>query len=411
MFKKIIAVGLSLTVALSLALPVSAASVSYSDVNSSDWYYGSLGSMSDNKIISGYPDGTFRASDTLNVDAFLAMLCRLTDNDVGLGQPYWAQNYIDFAVSQGWLDGLLISDYSKPINRFETARLTVKALGFSESNYPATYEEYEVYVGDYSRIPSKYKDDVLVNYTLGITRGYPDGTFQGYNTLTRAEGAVISHRIFDESVRKPPLVPDKTAELMAMFAALAAAAGPPALAPLEGEVVMDGPVMAFPAPSFPAPIPMPSIPLEPEISVITENVLADTIIEMSDEESDNALAAGYNYGLFNINLLTEENDSLVLFTTEQGSSVITIDLLQLTDEDGSIPKDAIDFLRLICQNVDYDNSEAMLAWILDNYKNRLDIPEEGNDVFFEDTLMGISSLIHDHNVLRVTIQTGVEDSE
>jgi len=411
MFKKFIAVGLSLTVVLSLANPVSAASVSYSDVKSSDWYYSSLGSMSDNKIISGYPDGTFRASDTLNVDAFLAMHCRLTDNDVGLGDTYWAQNYIDFALSQGWMDGLSISDYSKPINRFETARLTVKALGFSESNYPATYQAYEVYVGDYSRIPSKYKDDVLVNYTLGITRGYPDGTFQGYNTLTRAEGAVISHRIFDESVRKPPLVPDKTAELMAMFAALAAASAPPALAPLEGEVVMDGPVMAFPSPSYPVPIPMPSIPLEPEISVITENVLADTIIEMSDEESTNALAAGYNYGIFNINILTEENDSLVLFTTEQGSSVVTIDLLQLTAEDGTIPKDAIDFLRLICQNVDYNNSEAMLAWILDNYKNRLDIPEDGNDIFFDDTLMGISSLIHDHNVLRVIIQTGVEVSE
>ncbi len=116
-----------------------------------------------------------------------------------------------------------------------------------------------------------------------------------------------------------------------------------------------------------------------------------------------------NYGVFNINLLTEEYDSLLIFTTEVGSSIITIDLLQMTDEDGSIPKDATDLLRLICQNIDYDNSENMLAWILDNYKNRLEIPVEGNDVLYDTTLMGISSLVHDHNVLKVTIQTGVED--
>lgn len=407
MLKKFIALAMALTLTVAASLPVSA-SVTYTDVRSSDWFYGSLESMSKNSIIAGYPDGSFRGTDTLNVDQFLAMLCRLTDNDVGLGDAYWAQNYIDFATKEGWLEGLSITDYRRPINRYETARLTVKALKYGPDTYPETYKDYEIYVGDYKIIPLRYRDDVLVNYTLGITRGYPNGDFRGANTLSRAEGAVISHRIFDEDVRKPPLVPDKTAELMAMFAALAAAAGPPALAPLDGEVVMNGPVMAFPAPGLPAPVPMPALPLPPKIGAITENVLADSIVDMGGKKSDNALAAGYNYGIFNINLLTKNNDSLVLFTTQEGSSVITIDLLQLANEDGSIPTDAVDFLRLVCRNIDFDHSEAMLSWVIDNYKNRLKIPEEGNDIFFGDTLMGISSLVHDHNVLRVTIQTDVK---
>ena len=313
MTKKITALSLAILLLFTFSPQANAARVNYSDVKTSDWYYSSLGAMSESGIIGGYPDGTYRGSDTLQVDQFLAMLCRLTDNDVGLGDTHWAQNYIDFAKEEGWLDGLNISSYSKPINRFETARLTVKALDYTKDTYPNTYDQYDVYVGDYSRIPSYYKDDVLVNYTLGITRGYPDGTFQGYNTLTRAEGAVISHRIFDEDVRKPPLVPDATAALMALFAAM-----PPMLAPLAEEVIMPGPVMMFPSPGLPAPLPIASLPLDPAIGVITENVLADSIFEMADGESTNELGAGYNYGVFNINLLTEEYDSLLIFTTEVG---------------------------------------------------------------------------------------------
>ncbi len=404
MIKKATPFVFAVLILVTFSMTVNAARANYNDVNTGDWYYGSLGAMSENKIISGYPDGSFRGSDTLQVDQLLAMLCRLTDNDVGPSDGYWAQNYIDFAQGEGWLDGLSFSAYTKPINRFETARLAVKALGYGKDNYPSTYEQYEIYVEDYRTIPYYYKDDVLVNYTLGITRGYPDGTFQGYNTLTRAEGAVISHRIFDEDVRKPPLVPDDTLALMALFEAM-----PPMLAPLGGEVLMPGPMMLFPTPTAPGGIPLPETTLDPNTAILTENVLADSIIAIGDGDSDNLLGAGYDYsnGEFNLNLITAENDSLLMFRTNTGSSVITIDLLNMTDADGNIPDDAIDLIKLICQNIDYDNSEVMLAWILDNYINRIDIPEAGNDVFFDTTLMGISSLIFDHNVLKVTIQTDV----
>ena len=401
MGKKKISVLLALLLLITAGTQVHAAAVNYSDVKSSDWFYGSLGTMSENKIISGYPDGTFRASDTLKVDQFLAMICRLTDNDVGLGEGYWAQNYIDFATGQGWLDGMNIYNYSKPINRFETARLTTKALGYTTPDtYPLNYQYYAALIDDVNNFPEKYKDDVLVNYVLGITRGYPDGTFQGYNTLTRAEGAVISHRIFDPKVRQQPLSAAKTEELKALFVDPV-----DPLLPLEGEVLMPGPIMMFPIPSFPMPLPMPALPLPPLVGVITENVLADAIIEISDMETDNSLAAGYSYGIFNINLLSADNDSLLIYTAKAGHSIITIDLLNMSDENGALDPDAVDFIRLICMNIDPTNGEDMTTWIIDQYKNRNLIPEEGNDVLFDETLMGISSLVHDHNVLKVTIQT------
>ncbi len=406
MSKKNIVYILVTLIVLTFSVPVNAAPTDYSDVETSDWFFGSLSAMSATNVIKGYPDGTFRANDTLTVDQYVTMLCRLTDNDVGVAtEGYWAQNYIDYANEQGWFDGMSLYNFQKPINRFETARLSIKAMGLTEDTYPAEYPDYEIYVGDYDSIPALYKDDVLINYALGITRGYPDGTFQGFNTLTRAEGAVISHRIYSDSVRKPPLVPEKTEALMMMFAAM-----PAPVMPVAEEVIMEGPVMTFPMGGGGGAVPLTDTGLEPDIAVISESILADAILEMSDTDSTNLLGAGYNYGVFNLNLLTADDDSLLLYTTEDGSNVITIDLLQLTDEEGGIPADAVDLLRLICQNIDYDNSEDMLTWILVNYKNRTSIPEDGNDIFFDTTLMGISSLIHDHNVLKVTIQTDVQDT-
>ena len=101
-------------------------------------------------------------------------------------------------------------------------------------------------------------------------------------------------------LRKPPLVPDQTAMLMALFAAM-----PAATAPVATEVTMPGPVMTFPVSAgSSSAAPLTSTALEPEIAVISESVLADAIIEMADSETGNQLGAGYNYGVFNINLLT-----------------------------------------------------------------------------------------------------------
>ncbi len=403
MSKKGLALMLSVLILFTFSVPVTAATSNYTDVKTTDWYYGSLGAMSSNKIITGYPDGSFKGSDKLNIDQFLTMVCRLTDNDVGVASGYWAQNYIDFAKSEGWLDGLGFTTYNQPINRYETARITRKALGMEEDTYPPEYIDYDVYVSDFKVVPNRYKDDVLINYALGITRGYPDGSFQGYNTLTRAEGAVIAHRVFDEDVRKPALVPSKTDELMALMMLM-----PPPLMPLMGEMVMPGPIMMFPFPSLPAPIPLTDTPLDPNIAVISEEVLADTIIALGDEESGNDVSAGYNNGQFLINVASENNDTILIFGVQEGSQVISIDLLNMVDDSGLLKDDAEELLGLICENIDEENSASMLAFILNNFKDRYNIPEEGRDAQYGSTLMGISSLIHDHNVLKVTITTNQE---
>ncbi len=376
---------------------------SYTDTKTSDWFYGSLDILSSEKIITGFEDGSYRPSATLNVDQYITILCRLTDNDVGINSGgYWAQNYIDFALEEGWLDGMSFSTYNKPVNRYEASRLTVKALEFNSDKSPTELLEYKVYISDYNNIPSLYRTDVLLNYALGLTNGYPDGTFQGTNTLTRAEAAVISHRVFDPDVRKLLLDPKKTEQLLAIFRMDEL----DQFALLAPEVIMPAGMMMFAIPAMPAPVPLPALPLLPPVAIITENVLADTLIELSDLESDNLVAAGYGYSVLNINLLSEDNESILIYTAEDGSNVITLDLLLMQDDEGNLRPDASDLILLVCKNIDEVNGDSMHSYILSNYENRALIPEEGINTTFGTTDMRMTNLTHDHNVTKVAFTLG-----
>lgn len=389
---------------------VTAEDSSYSDTKTSDWFYGSLDILSAEKIITGFPDGTFKPSNTLNIDQYITILCRLTDNDVGVASGYWAQNYIDYANENGWLEGLNITDYTVPINRFQASRLVVKALKYDSSKSPAELAEYKIYISDYNSIPTMYRTDVLLNYALGLTNGYPDGTFQGTNTLTRAEAAVISHRVFDPDVRKLLLDPEKTEQLLAIFAM----DNMDEFAPLEPDITMLGAFMMFalpppPPPPLPAlppppppPVPITALPLLPPIADVTEDILADTIIEMADEESDNIVAAGYGDGLLNINLMSQDYESILIYTAADGSNVITLDLMLMVDDEGNIRPDASDLILIICNNISPDNGQAMHDFIMVEFANRATIPEEGSGATFDTVDLLMTALTHDHNVTKVT---------
>lgn len=399
--KKLTSIVVLVTMMFTLTVPVHGAAKTYSDAKTSDWFYSSLDTLSKNNIIDGYPDNTFKPSNVLNVDQYITMLCRLTDNDVGKSTEYWAQNYIDYALESGWLEGMSFTNYATPINRYQASRLTVKAMAYDSDRSPSELEAYKVYINDYNAIPYKYRTDVLLNYALGLTNGYPDSTFQGTNTLTRAEAAVISHRVFDPKVRKLLLDPDKTEKLLALFKL----DNLDQFALLEPEVIMPAGLMMFLPPAMPmmpapAPVPIASLPLLPPVAVVTENVLADTLIEMSDLESDNKVSAGYGYNTLKINLLYGD-DSVLIYIAEDGSNIISLDLLQMMDENNNLRDDAKDIISIVCNNIDPTNGDAMQAFILDQYAHRDLIPQEGITTTYGTTDLLLTDLHHDHNVTKV----------
>ena len=141
---------------------------------------------SQNKIINGYPDGSFRPDGTLTGYAFLKMLLGALGYDgtiEGFTGANWAINYKNTAVADGLVDESIV--LSNPINRSAVAAIAAKALHLSPvsgaSPFPDTSDGY-----------------VLALYQAGIVQGdASSGTayYNGSDTLNRAQISAIIYRI------------------------------------------------------------------------------------------------------------------------------------------------------------------------------------------------------------------------
>ncbi|MCF8018699.1 MAG: S-layer homology domain-containing protein [Vallitaleaceae bacterium] len=366
----------------------------YKDTTALEWYYGSLDILSQENIITGFTDGTFKGNQKLTIDQYIAILCRLTGNDVGVADGYWAENYIAYAKNQGWLDGVSYTVYNTPIDRYEASRLTIKAMNLIPTNYPDEFLDYSIYINDFNIMPQDYQTTVLLSYALGIITGYPDSTFGGDNTLTRAEAAVISHRVFDPKVRKLAISPSKAKALASLFAS-----NPELLAAYDGKMTFVNNQLVFI--DGDTTTNLSNSGLDPNVGNITENILVDALLDSADDETDNTLAAGYNYGVFNINLLTEDNESLVILDAQDGGKVIILDLVLMQDTDGNLKPGASEFILLVCKNIDFENASAMHNFILTNYQGRASLPSSGVGESYDGTDILMTALVHDHNVVKV----------
>ena len=111
--------------------------VSFSDVQSGEWFYTPVYTLSSLGVINGYEDGTFRPGATISRAEFVTMLsqfkqlspgsARFTDVPAG----HWAEKYILSAAAKGWVNGNPDGTFqpSKPISRAEAVKITNAALG------------------------------------------------------------------------------------------------------------------------------------------------------------------------------------------------------------------------------------------------------------------------------------------
>lgn|GEM_PF-4121812 len=108
----------------------------FNDVNSSDWFAPAVASAYKNKIVAGYPDGTFKSNNS--------------------------------------------------ISRNEVAEIFYNMQGTTDSS-----NEVDLVYKDLANIPAWALNSVKFAHKQGLMKGYEDETFQGNNPLTRAEAAVI----------------------------------------------------------------------------------------------------------------------------------------------------------------------------------------------------------------------------
>lgn len=99
----------------------------FSDVKSKDWYSGYVNVVAKEGIITGYPDGSFGANDTLTYAQLVTIIVRLLGYDASDVGHKWPQGYIDKAAVLELTEGMSFSA-NDPIGRAQAAVIIYRAL-------------------------------------------------------------------------------------------------------------------------------------------------------------------------------------------------------------------------------------------------------------------------------------------
>lgn len=209
MKKKVLSLALSAAMALTLTVPVSAASVSsFKDVSTDSWYYDSVKYVAEKDYMNGTSATTFDPSDNMTRAMFATVISRVAgvtvDNsatteftDVASGM--WYTGAVKWGVENDLLEGYGNGRFGTDdaITRQDIAVLTERFLTwYCEQNNKDIQEDALVEsFTDVNSIAAYAKDSVEFCRKAGLLTGYEDGSFGPLGLTTRAEIAAIIERI------------------------------------------------------------------------------------------------------------------------------------------------------------------------------------------------------------------------
>ncbi|MBQ4091942.1 MAG: S-layer homology domain-containing protein, partial [Firmicutes bacterium] len=196
MKKKSTLILLVMLLVLAFAMPVSAAS--FTDVKDSDWFAPFVYDLSDQSILSGYPDGTFRPQNTVTRGEFVKILAFASKDDLsayGKNLPFadsknhWSKANIDWAYQNGIVNGKSSTSFDPDgkITRQEMAVMIYRYADYKNIALPKKADP--IAFSDSNDISNWAKDAVSAMQQSQIISGYPDKTFKPTNNANRGEAA------------------------------------------------------------------------------------------------------------------------------------------------------------------------------------------------------------------------------
>lgn len=195
LLKRVITATEALVMSAGIAAPAVQAAVTYTDVNTNDWYYSYVDKASTKQIVNGYEDNTFRPDNTVSLGECIKMIMRYKDIECELGTNHWADNYVQKAYELGILSQGEYNDNDTLLSRQQVAKLVMLALNEAEIEFDTSI------IPDFGLIPNSYQPYVKQAYAKGIITGYEDGSFIGDKAISRAELLAVLMRAFDPSCR------------------------------------------------------------------------------------------------------------------------------------------------------------------------------------------------------------------
>ena len=199
---------LSLLLGTTLLTPQMASAKTFKDVKTSDWHYNVVNELSDKGIINGYEDNTFKPQRPVSYAEFLTLL----NNAIGTKQApdytnptQWYKPTFDYLKSKGVIT--TIANPNAEITRNEMAKYLSIALQKLKNQKPNTTAPTTI--KDFASIPAEYKDYVASVVNANLIRGDEHQNFNGSQSLTRAETAVIIKGLGGGTTAPTPNKPDE----------------------------------------------------------------------------------------------------------------------------------------------------------------------------------------------------------
>ena len=207
------ALGIASSAAASLVISTPALAANFSDVGSGYWANPFIQRLSDENIIAGFPDGTFKPNQPVTRAQFAAIVKQAFNkspvrqytgfNDISSG--YWAISAIQEAYTTGFMTGYP-GGLFRPEEQIPKVQVLVSlSSGLRLDATGSTNNILERY-RDSSQIPNYAKTGVAAATQKGIVVNYPNINFLNPNqTATRADVAAFVYQALVNQGRLQPL--------------------------------------------------------------------------------------------------------------------------------------------------------------------------------------------------------------
>lgn len=174
----------------------------FPDIQETAWYKEEVNYLTENDIITGYPDGKFYPNEPVTRAEAITMIGKATGlggdlrptNFKDVPADFFAAGYIRNAVDAHIVTGFPNGTFQprSAIIRGDVAVMLQKAFGYE----PGAEKMFQdVPEGKYYGAAIR---SLIANH---ITEGYPDGTFRPSLNITRAEFSVLLARALDEGFK------------------------------------------------------------------------------------------------------------------------------------------------------------------------------------------------------------------
>ena len=178
-----------------LVISSAALAAKFSDVASNHWALPFIDALSDQKVVNGYPDGTYRPDATLTYGEYIKLIVSASMPEVDftmVDSPFehWAGPYLTVLENFEIVEKGVISKerLDEPVSRIEVVRILGECdIKIRKSYQKTTLLEFTDILG----ITDIEKTLLRHAVATGVISGDPAGTFRPNDTLIRSEVAKI----------------------------------------------------------------------------------------------------------------------------------------------------------------------------------------------------------------------------